>query len=37
MDKQSIIQMAVNIAQAAESISVVGEHNRIQLSGIRGF
>lgn len=34
MDKQKIIQMAVNIIQAAESITVAGEYNRVQLSGI---
>lgn len=34
MGKQTIIQMALNIAQAAENISVTGEHNRVQLSGI---
>lgn len=34
MDKQAIIQMAVSIVQAAENISVAGEHNRVQLSGI---
>lgn len=34
MDKQAIIQMAVSVAQAAENISVTGEQNRVQLSGI---
>ena len=34
MDKQKIAQMAAQIMAASESISVVGEHNRVQLSGI---
>ena len=34
MDKQAIIQMALTIIQDAEVISVTGEHNRVQLSGI---
>lgn len=34
MDKQKIIQLATQIMLAAEGISVVGEHNRVQLSGI---
>lgn len=34
MDRQKIIQMATQILMAAESISVAGEHNRVQLSGI---
>lgn len=34
MDKQKIIQLAAQIAAATETISVAGEHNRIQLSGI---
>lgn len=34
MDKQKIIQIAAQIVGAAESISVAGEHNRVQLSGI---
>lgn len=34
MDKQKITQLATQIMLAAESISVTGEHNRVQLSGI---
>lgn len=34
MDKQAVIQMSLAIIQAAENISVSGEHNRVQLSGI---
>lgn len=34
MDKQTIVQMATQIAMAAETITVAGEHNRVQLSGI---
>ena len=29
-----IIQMATQICMAAETITVAGEHNRVQLSGI---
>lgn len=34
MDQKKIAQMAVQIITAAESMSVTGEHNRVQLSGI---
>lgn len=34
MDKQKIIQIAAQIASAAETITVAGEYNRVQLSGI---
>lgn len=34
MDKQSIIQLALQIATASEAITVAGEFNRMQLSGI---
>ena len=34
MDNQKITQLATQIMLAAESISVTGEHNRVQLSGV---
>lgn len=34
MDKQKIIQLAAQIAAAVETVTVAGEHNRAQLSGI---
>lgn len=34
MDKQKIIQMAAQIAAASEAVTVAGEFNRSQLSGI---
>ena len=34
MDKQKITQLATQIMLASESITVAGEHNRVQLSGI---
>lgn len=34
MDRQKIIQMASQIAAAVETVSVAGEYNRRQLSGI---
>lgn len=34
MDKQKIMQLAAQIAASVETVSVAGEHNRAQLSGI---
>lgn len=34
MDQQKIIQMAAQIASASERITIAGEYNRMQLSGI---
>lgn len=34
MDKQKIIKMAASILAAVETVTVAGEHNRTQLSGI---
>ena len=34
MDKQKIVQMATQIAMAVETVTVAGEFNRSQLSGI---
>lgn len=34
MDKQKITQLATQIMLASENITVAGEHNRVQLSGI---
>lgn len=34
MDKQKVMQMAAQIAASVETVSVAGEHNRAQLSGI---
>lgn len=34
MDKQKIIQIAAQIMAASETITVAGEHNRVQLSGV---
>jgi len=34
MDKQKIIQLAAQIASASETVTVAGEYNRVQLSGI---
>ena len=34
MDKQKIMQYAAQIIAAAEAVTVAGEQNRIQMSGI---
>ena len=34
MEKNNIIQLAAQIAAAVETVTVAGEHNRVQLSGI---
>lgn len=34
MDRQKIMELATQIMLSAEGITVAGEHNRVQLSGI---